>query len=506
MKERINYLTKHYLINGGVSLWGFMKPNLATLGFWAIVAAMFVSFMTGAWDIGTAALAVLVPAKVKKATEGLKLRISTKGLKDDNLKLYKDMAKRVKLVGEAPVSKLSPKELAKAVRSAMAKAGFAKSDLEQVKAIMDEKDPKGLRSIVKQMGVTISELKAKMDTDGGAQADHSMRAQVKKWVTKNQAGIKQIRSGIQGVSLSPLKINTRAANSPMTPANTLNSAVSANNILITSLEIENGVTEPLRREPTLWDYIRKGATSSRTYAWVSKVVPASSGAADFIAPGVLKPGISFEFKAFTSTAKKVAVSAKVATELLEDIDGMTSFIVDELQYQLKDHVNVQVATGVSSSDDIDGLRTLSVGFTATGLETTNPNNADAIRAVVAQMRSGYLKRQVTVFMNPIDKANMDMTKAISQGQYLLMEGKIAATIVEDTNVPIGYLQAAMLDYYNIKIYKGYTVSWGWENQDFTKNLVTAIAEMRIHQYFKTEYTGAFVYDTYANVKSAIGVA
>ena len=98
----------------------------------------------------------------------------------------------------------------------------------------------------------------------------------------------------------------------------------------------------------------------------------------------------------------------------------------------------------------------------------------------------------------------------STGIYLLppfttADGKkiSGATIVEDYNVAIGYVQVAMLDYYKIKIYKDYAVSMGWENDDFTKNLITFIGEMRLHQYFSENYTGAFIYDSFADIIAAI---
>ena len=78
-----------------------------------------------------------------------------------------------------------------------------------------------------------------------------------------------------------------------------------------------------------------------------------------------------------------------------------------------------------------------------------------------------------------------------------------ALIVEDNNIPVGYFQMAILDYYRILIYKDFALTWGWENDDFTKNLVTAVAEMRIHQFFSENHTGAFIYDSFANVKTAI---
>ena len=76
-------------------------------------------------------------------------------------------------------------------------------------------------------------------------------------------------------------------------------------------------------------------------------------------------------------------------------------------------------------------------------------------------------------------------------------------VVEDNNIPVGYVQVALLDYYKVSVYKEFQLTWGWENDDFTKNLVTAVAEMRIHQWFSENHTGAFIYDTFDNIKTAI---
>lgn len=499
-----------YLINGCKTAFRTWELPGVQLGMRLLAIAFSIATLNGLLFL----LAIIMPVvgvdytklgvvAKPKGKKGLRIRLNTKGLTGDNKKLYTDISKRVKLVGE-PEIKHDPNEVIKAVRATLSKAGLGKKTRDAITDLLQDGE-KGVRGIIKSMGAKITELETQLKQTSIEKKEPSVREQVRAWQKKNKEAIKQIRAG-HTVQLSPLKIRgVRAANIPMTPANTLTSSVAGYNNLITNFEIESGLNEPVRRSPTLWDYLVKGATNAAAYFWVNKVVPNGSGAADFIAPGVLKPGISFELKVEVSNAKKIAVRDKVVTELLEDVDGMTSYIEQELKYQLLDHVNEQVAVGVSSSTDINGLRTLSVGFSASGLETPNPNNWDCIRAGAAQMSSGNLKGAITAFINPIDKANMDMTKAINDGQRF-MPGDVGATIVEDNNVPVGYVQLAMLQYYTIKIYKGYTVNWGWENDDFSKNMITSIGEMRLHQYFKNQYTGAFIYDTFANIKAGIAQA
>jgi hypothetical protein len=345
-----------------------------------------------------------------------------------------------------------------------------------------------LEDELKKHGLALEALK---ETGKKPSGYKSINDQINEWAEANKTALMSIKSGTKA-ELKPLALKVA---SPMTPANTLNSSA-----YLPQVEYIAGVTEIVRVQPTFWDYIKKGRTGSATLVWVNKKNPL--GAAAFIGPGVAKPGVSFELATETSVAKKVAVSEKCSTELLDDIQGMQSFIEQELHYQSRSKINTTLMTGASSSTVPAGIQSLSTTYSLTTVQTTNPNNWDAIIACVAQLRSGNLQGPVTAFVNPIDYANMILTKATSQGQ-LFVPAQTGTTIVEDNNVPVGYVQVALLDYYKVSIYKEMEISFGWENDDFTRNLVTVICESRIHQWFSENHTGAFIYDTFANIKTAI---
>lgn len=372
--------------------------------------------------------------------------------------------------------------------------------IEQLRSMADEKT--GVMAKLVEMGLKIQ----KMETEATRQVKAmDIRSQVAAWHDKNKETIQKI---MNGEKITPPALELRVA-SPM-----LVSTVNAGNSpYIGRVEVEPGVNDFLRLPNTFWDFLTKGRTNAPTYVWVNKTNPL--GAAAFIGPGVAKPGISFEMAAESSIAKKIADSAKAGTELLDDIDGMTSFIEDELRAQVMIKVNTTLMTGVNSSTVPAGIQSLSQLFSfytaaAAGIKTTNPNYMDAIRAVVAALRSGVLTGTITVFVNSIDAANMDLSKATNSGVYLLppfttSSGQViaGARVIEDNNIPVGYFEAGFMAYYRIKIYRDFTVTWGWENDDFTKNLVTAVGEMRLHQFFNSIHTGAFCYDTFANVIAAI---
>lgn len=373
------------------------------------------------------------------------------------------------------------------------KANASKEDVQKLLDALKLTPNENLDAIKSEVIRLAAELKAIKENGSPINKD-DLKTQIKYWIETNKSALTNIKGG-QKADLTPLVCKVA---SPMTPYNTYNGSA-----YLPQPEFEVGINEIVRVQPTFWDYIKKGRTMAAAYVWVNKKNPL--GAAGFIGPGVAKPGISFEIATEISNAKKIAVSEKCATELLEDIDGMASWIQQEIAYQLKQKINTTLMNGAASSTVPAGIQTISVSYSLTTVKTTNPNHWDAIRACVAQLRSGNLMGPVTAFMNPVDYANMVLTKAQSQGQ-LFVPAETGATIVEDNNVPVGYIQVALLDYYKILIYKDFALTFGWENDDFTKNLVTTLGEMRLHQFFSENHTGAFIYDTFANIETAITAA
>jgi len=369
--------------------------------------------------------------------------------------------------------------------------------IESLRALVDEKE--GVMQIIARQGLEMQRLSAKLEKAEDRGEDMSIRAQVTRWVEKNKEQLdpKTVRAN-RSIPQMELRLD-----SPM-HVSTVNSTSSP---YIGKTQYEGGINDFVRIQPNFWDYIKKGRSSAATYVWVNKTNP--QGSAAFIGPGVAKPGVSFKIVAATSNAKKIADSAKAGTELLQDIEGMVTFIEDELRYKvmIKANERAMVGDAVADPEDITGIQTLSIDWPAdSGIKTTTPNYMDALRAGVGYMRSGLLQGPITIFINPIDSTNMDLSKADNSGVYLLppfvtANGKnvAGAVVVEDYNIEVGHVQFAFLNYYRILIYKDFMIDWGWENDDFTKNLVTAIGEMRVHQFFNDIYTGAFLYDTFENI-------
>lgn len=385
-----------------------------------------------------------------------------------------------------------------------------------VDALREMADPsKGVMSILLKQGEEIQRM-AKLNIE--KPSDMSIRGQIKTWLEssnyqdENGVGVpgsktvKQVvfeaRSKRSQEVIKEFELNIRAAASPMLPSNVYNGSA-----YLPKPEIQSGIVDVVRVQPTFWDFLKKGSTSSAAYVWVNKKVPAGSGGAAWIAPGVYKPATSFQLTTEISNAKKIAVNEKVAIELLDDIDGFASWIEDELMYQLKIKLTTTLLSGVSDTVTPAGIFTLAVPYAGDilGVSTTNANNWDAILACVTQLEATFFGQYIpTTFINPVDYATMVMTKANNQGQ-LFIPPITGSMIVKDNNIPKGHVLVACLDLYKILMYKSFTMNYGLENDDFTKNLRTVIGEMRLHQIFSENNHGAFIYDTFANIIAGITV-
>ena len=361
---------------------------------------------------------------------------------------------------------------------------------------LDIEGLRGLQDAVKTMAAEIDKVKT---TRTEEEKPLSLRAQIEDWQKRNQESLDKIKNGTR-VDLPVMHLRAPAT---MTIGTSLNGSAYLPNV-----QVAPGVVDLVRNQPTFWDYLRKGRTNANPYVWVNKVN--KEGNAQFIGEGVLKPLASFQLETETSNPKKAAERMKVSTELLNDSEGIETMIRDELRYEVEMAANTAVLTGVASATSPAGITTLASAYTLTSIQTPNPNNADAIRAAIAQLRSLNFTQNIVAFVNPIDAANMDLSKAVDSGVYMLppfttADGRRIAgvPVIEDNNIAVGYLLIGDMSKYRILIHQDFFIAWGWENDDFSKNLVTVIGEIRFHQFMSSNHVGAFIYDTFANIKTAI---
>jgi HK97 family phage major capsid protein len=330
----------------------------------------------------------------------------------------------------------------------------------------------------------------------------SMRDVINAWKEANQETIDLVRTKTEQRNIPALEFRAVA---DLTLAK-LNAGASA---FLPNVGVLPGVIDLVRTQPTFWSRLTKGRTNLNPLVWVNKVN--KEGAANFIGEGVLKPQVSFELATQQSVPKKVAERMRVSTEMLNDVPGLESLIRNEMIYEIEKHANDSVLTATASATDPAGITTLASGFTLTTIEAgAAPSYADAIRAAIAQLQSLNFTDNIAAFINPIDAANMDLSKSSDDGHYLLppfvsQSGMLVSgvPVYVDNNIAVGNLLIGDMTKYKIYMVEDLTVRFGLNGDDFSENMVTVIAEMRFHQTFSTNHTGAFIYDSFADIVAAI---
>ena len=282
--------------------------------------------------------------------------------------------------------------------------------------------------------------------------------------------------------------------------------VAANQAAVAALntEVDRTIHSAPSEDSRVVERLFKGATNSPNITWINRI-PGEGGPA-FIAEGQLKPAMDWKYQPETSTAKKVAVSAKISYEMREDFDYMQSEIENVLRNALVQERTKQLLTGDGTGVNLNGIFTAAASYTTTALDGTveMANKADAIRAVILQMRNLNFYPDV-VMLNPSDRASIDLTKD-STGHYIsdeLFRLIREVDIVESTYIPAGQFLVADTRRWSVRPYKGIRVDFGWVDDDFQKNMFTVICEERLHSYFASVDQGAFVKGAFATIIAAL---
>lgn len=244
---------------------------------------------------------------------------------------------------------------------------------------------------------------------------------------------------------------------------------------------------------------------SLTYA---EFVP-GEGDAEWVPEGGLKPSMDATLEEKTVTAGKVALTVKLTEETLTDLPQLVAEIRSEIINRIGLAEEEGILNGTGESGQIKGVAADMPGFSLGTFKVEKANTYDVIVAAYTQVVSvsNMAYRPNTVLMNPIDYAQMQLTKDVN-GQYLrpfqvgdeLIPG---LRVKASTAVKQGEIVLGDFNYLNIRDVWALSITFGWENDDFTKNLVTMIGEKRLIAYIKAQYKTAFVKDTIANVVTAI---
>lgn len=367
-----------------------------------------------------------------------------------------------------------------------------------------EKDTlKELTDTLKAQGVEILALK---ESKKPVERMKSLGEQVDEWV-KSQEYIdglsKRQPSTLHVKAATPFSVRATAAGS----VTGLNPAFAAVPELF-RIDVDRTINSAPTERNFLFDLFWKGSTDSVQIIFFNRIN--KQGGAVITSEYGVKPLMSWEHERQTAQPIKIPVMVKLSSEMMRD----AAFITGEIQTVLTDDLWT-----VTDKAVLDHVADMATPYMGTGLDDkiATPNNADAIRAGILQLRNLNHTADV-LLLSPTAKAEMDLTKS-STGNYMKQElDAILKSLRIEESTKIEDDEFVLVDTRRVKTKSkgGVSISTGWGvnpvpvsgggttyKSDFEMNAVSVIVEHEVYIYHNTIDEVAVLKDTFANVKLAL---
>ncbi|WP_119309644.1 phage major capsid protein [Cohaesibacter haloalkalitolerans] len=261
-----------------------------------------------------------------------------------------------------------------------------------------------------------------------------------------------------------------------------------------------GIQELPQRRMTVRDLLSPGDMTSPSLEYVQETGFTNNAAP--VAEGAAKPSSDIQLDLVTTSAKVIAHWFKASRQSLDDVSQLRSLIDNRLLYGLAFQEELQLLSGDGTGQNLHGLIPQATAYVAP-FAPVDGTNIDALRLAMLQAVLAEYPATGHV-LNPIDWARIELTKD-AQGKYIIgqPQGSLTPTL---WNLPVVQTQAMAVDKFLTGAFKlgaqvfdlwQARVEVGFENDDFTKNLVTILGEERLAlAVYRPE---AFIYGDFGNV-------
>ena len=265
------------------------------------------------------------------------------------------------------------------------------------------------------------------------------------------------------------------------------------------------------RRVRLLDIVSRGSAESNVISWVSQAN--KDGAAGQTAEGAAKNQIDFDLVVNNESLKKTTAYIKISEEMLSDIAFIESEINNELMREILKAVEAQVYSGSGAGNDLNGIVTQATAFAAGSFAGTvdNANVADVLTVAANQIRLAEHDAPSYIMLNPSDLTALKLIKTSTTDKRYVDRLVMVAGEMSLDGIPIIETTLVAQDTFLIGEFAKSTVydkgmvdiKVGYENDDFTKNLVTILAEWRGLNIIKTNDASAFVTGTISVAAAAL---
>ena len=258
----------------------------------------------------------------------------------------------------------------------------------------------------------------------------------------------------------------------------------------------NRIARPIRR---IREISNVGSTTSKFVTYIQQITQVAPGAEDSLWVNEAGPKFNGQvsYEEVSEEVKKIAAYIKVSKEMLADLSFVRSEINTELMEAIEQNIDLSLVNG-NGGNDLNGLLNYAPAFNAGTFANAVPsaNISDLIRIAKAQIEAANFM-PTHVVLNPEDVAKIELTKA-SDGSYtypIFFDANMRVAgliVVSSNNITAGTMIVGDFTKFNIKFREDMNMSVGYENDDFTRNMVTILCEARLVSYVKGNDVNAFV--------------
>lgn len=243
-----------------------------------------------------------------------------------------------------------------------------------------------------------------------------------------------------------------------------------------------GILPLPQRRLTVRDLISTGRMDGNALEYVKET--GFNNNAGMVAEGAAKPGSDIQLEIYTTSAKVIAHWMKASRQVLDDIQQLRSIIDQRLLFGLAYKEEQQLLYGDNTGQNLYGIVPQATAYVAP-ITPGDLTMIDVIRLAMLQASLAEYPATGHV-LHPTDWAYIELMKD-SLGRYIIgnPQGTITPTL---WGLPVVATQAMTARKFLTGAFKlgaqlfdrwDARIETGYENDDFTKNLVTILAEERL---------------------------
>jgi HK97 family phage major capsid protein len=176
--------------------------------------------------------------------------------------------------------------------------------------------------------------------------------------------------------------------------------------------VKPGIIELPKRKLHIRELLQVGGMGNKSnFDFVKEIV--GEGAPASIGEGATKPQFDLDLQESSVKAEWIAGWLRISRNMLDDVEGMTTFLGSRLPELLLRAEDNQLLNGTGTSPQLKGLLTAGNFTAATSAATVD---VEQIIQAISQLESADREAN-GILMNPADYYNIMLTKSSGSGEY-----------------------------------------------------------------------------------------